>query len=241
LPRNDDSLTVSPASLSSSKSGAKSPSATTKRTSSLGRAIGVVRVSRVGDRDGERFVSPAEQVERIRSACDRDGLELVETIEELDVSGGALLAKRPGLRRAVEPVEAHEADVVVAYFDRLVRSLPVQREVVERVEVAAGSSPSTWGRFGPTPPPAGSPRRCSGCAGVVKPVYTAGGSVMPDNDARSPFPPLAPTGGLLTQVISLDAGARLVPGHTAAGTVSSNYVPFLGSGSLSSVRARLSR
>ena len=73
-------------------------------------------------------------------SCERDGLELVETIEELDVSGGTPLAKRPGLRRAVELVEAGEADVVVvAYFDRLVRSLTVQAEVVERVERAGGA------------------------------------------------------------------------------------------------------
>ena len=61
-------------------------------------------------------------------------------LEELDVSGGAPLARRPGLRRAVEMVEAGEADVVVvAYFDRLVRSLTVQAEVVERVEQAGGA------------------------------------------------------------------------------------------------------
>jgi site-specific DNA recombinase len=99
-----------------------------------------VRISRVGDRDGERFVSPSEQAERIRSACARDGLALVETIEELDVSGGTPLERRPGLRRAVELVEEGEANVVVvAYFDRLVRSLHVQREVVERVESAGGA------------------------------------------------------------------------------------------------------
>ena len=45
-----------------------------------------------------------------------------------------------GLRRAVELVEAGQADVVVvAYFDRLVRSLAVQAEVVERVERAGGA------------------------------------------------------------------------------------------------------
>ena len=61
-------------------------------------------------------------------------------IEELDVSGGTPLERRPGLRRAVELVQAGEADVlVVAYFDRLVRSLSVQREVVERVERAGGA------------------------------------------------------------------------------------------------------
>jgi site-specific DNA recombinase len=108
--------------------------------SSLKRAVGVVRVSRVGDRDGERFVSPGEQRERIATACARDGLELVDTIEELDVSGGTPLERREGLRRAVEMVEGGNADVVVvAYLDRLVRSLAVQAEVVGRVEKAGGA------------------------------------------------------------------------------------------------------
>jgi site-specific DNA recombinase len=79
-------------------------------------------------------------MERIRAACERDGLELADVLSELDVSGGAPLAKRPGLRRAVEAVEAGEADVlVVAYLDRLVRSLTVQAEVVGRVEAAGGA------------------------------------------------------------------------------------------------------
>ena len=91
-------------------------------------------MSRVGDRDGDRFVSPREQVERIQSVAERDGLKLIDTIEELDVSGGSPLAKRHGLRSAVELVEAGQADVlVVAYFDRLVRSLQVQAEVVRRI------------------------------------------------------------------------------------------------------------
>jgi DNA invertase Pin-like site-specific DNA recombinase len=41
-------------------------------------------------------------------------------------------------------VQAGEADhIVVAYFDRLVRSLKVQLEVIERVERAARSTRST--------------------------------------------------------------------------------------------------
>jgi len=44
------------------------------KRSSVRRAVNVVRVSRVGDRDGERFVSPREQFERIRSAAERDGI-----------------------------------------------------------------------------------------------------------------------------------------------------------------------
>ena len=50
---------MSPESLSSSKSGAGSPSRT-KRASSR-RAVGIVRVSRTGGREGERFVSPTDQ------------------------------------------------------------------------------------------------------------------------------------------------------------------------------------
>jgi hypothetical protein len=46
-----------------------------------------VRVSRTGGREGESFVSPAEQRTRIEVACERDGLELVDVVQELDVSG----------------------------------------------------------------------------------------------------------------------------------------------------------
>src|SRR5664280_711118 len=103
------------------------------------RAVGIVRVSRVGGREGESFASPDEQRLRIEAECERDGLELLDVIPELDVSGGTPLAKREGLRTAVERVEAREAQVVVAaYFDRLCRSLKVQGELIERVEGAGG-------------------------------------------------------------------------------------------------------
>ncbi len=50
-----------------------------------------------------------------------------DTIEALDVSGATPLEQRHGLRRAVEMIEASQAEVVVAaYFDRLVRALVVQ-------------------------------------------------------------------------------------------------------------------
>jgi site-specific DNA recombinase len=103
------------------------------------RAIGIVRVSRVSGREGESFANPDEQRQRIEAECERDGLELLDVIPEMDVSGGTPLAKREGLRTAVERVEAGEAQVVVAaYFDRLCRSLKVQAELVERVESAGG-------------------------------------------------------------------------------------------------------
>jgi site-specific DNA recombinase len=103
------------------------------------RAIGVVRVSETKGRTGDSFASPKVQLERITETCLRDKLKLIKTYEELDVSGGKPLAKRPGLSLAVASIEAGDADVImVAYFDRLVRSLKVQHEVVERVEQAGG-------------------------------------------------------------------------------------------------------
>jgi site-specific DNA recombinase len=102
--------------------------------------VGIVRVSHVGGRAGESFVSPEDQEKRIREACKREGLKLLEVVSELDVSGRTPLERRHGLRGAVELVEAGHAEVIVcAYFDRLVRSLKVQLEVVERAEEAGGT------------------------------------------------------------------------------------------------------
>jgi DNA invertase Pin-like site-specific DNA recombinase len=99
------------------------------------KAIGIARQSR-GD---EASKSIEEQSARIRDHCKREGWTLVDVHEEQDVSGGTPLAKRHGLRAAVEAIEAGTASyLVVAYFDRLVRSLAVQAEVLERVEAAGG-------------------------------------------------------------------------------------------------------
>lgn len=104
-----------------------------------GKAIGIVRVSERGGREGESFVSPGAQRESIASWSEANGFGVLATHEEIDVSGGTPLAKREALRSAVEAIEAGEAEVVVvAYFDRLVRSLKVQHEVVDRVERAGG-------------------------------------------------------------------------------------------------------
>jgi site-specific DNA recombinase len=104
------------------------------------KAIGIVRVSQVRGREGDSFASPTEQRERIEVECEGKGLRLLDVIEELDVPGGTPLHDRHGLRRAVEAVEAGTAQVIVAaYFDRLVRSLRVQDELVSRIEAAGGS------------------------------------------------------------------------------------------------------
>ncbi len=111
----------------------------TKRTNQTKRAVGIVRVSETKGREGESFASPDEQADRIRAACQRDGMTLVDILPELDVSGGRPLDRRPGLSQAVSMIEAGKANVVAAaYFDRLFRSLSTQAEVIERVEHAGG-------------------------------------------------------------------------------------------------------
>ena len=72
-------------------------------------AIGIVRVSQVNGRDGESFASPGEQRNRIADGARGTACGLLDTIDELDVSGGTPLAERAGLRSAVEAIEAHQA------------------------------------------------------------------------------------------------------------------------------------
>ena len=106
------------------------------------RDVVVVRVSEKGDREDEHFHSPEVQIEAARRWARDPGERLVASpIPEIDVSGRLPLSKRPGLLAAIEMIEADRADqLVVAYFDRLVRSLKVQLEVIERVERAGGRS-----------------------------------------------------------------------------------------------------
>ena len=107
------------------------------------KAIGIVRVSVVGDRDDEdkkdSFVSPEIQRARIKDACG-DDLRLIQTFEEMDVSGGLRCPQRPKMLAAVEAIEAGQAEVlVVAYRDRLDRSIVNGDEIVSRVERAGGA------------------------------------------------------------------------------------------------------
>jgi site-specific DNA recombinase len=71
------------------------------------KAIGYVRVSRVGGRAGDSFLSPELQRQSIERVCHREGLELVDVFEELDKSGGD--AGRPLWNRAIEMVERGDA------------------------------------------------------------------------------------------------------------------------------------
>jgi len=74
-------------------------------------AIGIIRVSerkQRGKKPGreDSFVSPHDQLARIKETCERQGLTLKSTADEIDVSGGKPLDERRGLREAIEAIEA---------------------------------------------------------------------------------------------------------------------------------------
>jgi DNA invertase Pin-like site-specific DNA recombinase len=102
------------------------------------RAIGITRVSEVGDRDTNgRFLSPTIQQQKIERDCEAHTLTLLECLEELDISGGLPLAKRPALLRALELVEAGKCEAIVfAYRDRVDRSIHTNSELCRRMDAA---------------------------------------------------------------------------------------------------------
>jgi site-specific DNA recombinase len=101
------------------------------------RAVGYVRVSRVGDRGGESFISPELQRQAIAGVAESKRLRVVELVEDLDESGGKY--ERAGFQRAIEAVERGEADViVVARLTRFARSVLDTHRALERIEAAGG-------------------------------------------------------------------------------------------------------
>ena len=80
-----------------------------------------VRVSVVGGREGDSFISPSVQREQVEAWARLRGVDVVERYEDLDQSGGRL--SRPGLDALMQRVRAGELDgVAVARLDRLSRA-----------------------------------------------------------------------------------------------------------------------
>jgi DNA invertase Pin-like site-specific DNA recombinase len=99
---------------------------------------GYVRVSQVGDRQGDSFISPSVQREQIESWAGRTGTLVAQVFEELDESGAR--PDRPLLEAAIKRVEAGETDgVVVAYLSRFGRSVVDGLQAIKRITDADGS------------------------------------------------------------------------------------------------------
>ena len=100
-------------------------------------AIGYIRVSRVGGREGDSFLSPELQRLSIERVCAREGFALLDTVTELDRSGGD--AGRPLWNSCVERIERGEAQALVVWnLDRFSRSIVDGFTAIERIEAAGG-------------------------------------------------------------------------------------------------------
>lgn len=101
------------------------------------RAIGYVRVSRVNGRTGESYVTKEVQRETSERLAAQTGAEIVEWIEEEDVSGKS--DDRPGFQRALSLVEAREADaIIVSKLSRFARNVGDLTAAVKRLDQVGG-------------------------------------------------------------------------------------------------------
>ena len=98
---------------------------------------GYIRVSRVGKRRGERFISPRVQREQIETWATGTHKRLLWVFEELDESG--VRADRPLLHEALERIETGVSrGLAVSRVNRVGRSLIDGLMQVDRVRAAGG-------------------------------------------------------------------------------------------------------
>lgn len=96
---------------------------------------GYIRVSSVGSRGGDSFISPKLQREQIEAWSKAHGATLGQIFEELDESGAR--SDRPMLLRAIARVELGESQgIAVAKLDRFGRSLIDGLANIERITSA---------------------------------------------------------------------------------------------------------
>ena len=99
---------------------------------------GYIRVSQVGGRSGEGFISAALQREQIETWIKMHGADLGNVYEELDQSGAR--RDRPMLSEALERVESGGSQgIVVAKLDRFSRSVIDGLASIERITAAGGT------------------------------------------------------------------------------------------------------
>src|SRR5262249_52920439 len=119
----------------------KSPSGSTGRKlttmnqqQNTGRRLDAyIRVSQVRGREGDSFISPQVQEERIRAWAAAHGHEIVAAHHELDVSGGTM--NRPLLNEVMARIDAGDTEGVVVYrLDRFGRTLRGALELIDRIQ-----------------------------------------------------------------------------------------------------------
>ena len=104
------------------------------------RLDGYKRVSRVGGRSGEGYISPHVQEEAIESYARELGGEIVAWHDDQDFTGGNI--ERPGFQAVLERLRVGQTDgIVVMKIDRFARSVAdgasIVREILDREQVFA--------------------------------------------------------------------------------------------------------
>jgi site-specific DNA recombinase len=105
-----------------------------------------VRVSRVGGRDGESYITETVQEERCRALAKARGLSVGQVFADRDQSGGKM--ERPAFARALARIEQGESGgIVVARLDRFARTLLGGLQTLEQIREAGGVVLSAEGEF----------------------------------------------------------------------------------------------
>lgn len=100
------------------------------------RAVAYIRVSDEHGR-GEALTSPAIQLASIQEHCSRMGYNLVETLEDIDLTGR--FWKRRQVERAITLIEQGDADVLVVWkISRVARNRRDWAVAVDRIETIGG-------------------------------------------------------------------------------------------------------
>lgn len=98
---------------------------------------GYIRVSRVAGREGDSFISPKAQREKVEDYARARGYSILEWHEDLDWSGAR--EERPGFQAALERVEAKQSGgIIVAKLDRFARSVADATNAIKRIQAADG-------------------------------------------------------------------------------------------------------
>jgi site-specific DNA recombinase len=115
------------------------------------RLDGYVRVSRVGGREGEGYISPSVQREAIEAyAKELDG-KVVAWHDDQDYSGGN--TERPGFQAALERLREDRTDgLVVMRVDRFARSVADGAAIVREIVEAEKTFAACHERIDPTTP-----------------------------------------------------------------------------------------
>lgn len=110
-----------------------------------------VRVSRVGGRAGDSFISPKVQREKIELLARLRGYAIAEWFEDLDEPGTK--STRPGFVRALARVEAGETNgIIVSKLDRFARSVVDAAQAINRIRAAGGQLVSVDDNFDSSTP-----------------------------------------------------------------------------------------